>query len=187
MLALLRAREARIVLFGDESVAKVQRSAMNARFALTGLLTSLVNLALHSLTYFLLLREFFAAHPAGTEEFRRQLVKDADHLVLWALALSALAFGYLITTVVHWSGARTWSTGLRTGAITGSLLWGGVNFGLYASSNNFSLAGTLADLVCSASCLTLSAGFAAWLLHAGPRLREAAARPDAVTPGLPTG
>jgi hypothetical protein len=160
---------------------------MKVRFALTGMITSLVNLALHALTYFLLLKQFFAAHPAGTEEFRRQLVKDADQMVLWALALSALALGYLITTVVHWSGARTWGTGLRSGAIAGTLLWAGINFGLYASSNNFSLAGTLADLVCSASCVTLSAGFAAWLLHAGPRRNEATARPDGVTPGLRAG
>ena len=160
---------------------------MQARFVLTGLLTSFVNLLLHSLTYFLLLKQFFAAYPAGTEEFRRQLVKDADHMVLWALGLSALAFGYLITTVVLWSGARSWSAGLRTGTIVGTLLWAGVNFGLYASSNNFSLAGTVADLVSSALCVTLSAGFAAWLLHAKRRTREAAGRDDAATQALRAG
>lgn len=157
---------------------------MKARFALTGLLTSLVNLALHSLVYFLLLKQFFAAHPAGTEEFQRQLVKGPEHLVLWALALSALAFGYFITTVVHWSGAKNWSAGLRAGAIMGTLFWAGVNFGLYASSNNFSLAGTLADLACSALCMTLSAGFAAWLLHSGQRQHEATTRREPVTPML---
>jgi hypothetical protein len=155
---------------------------MNARFALTGLLTSIVNLALHALTYFLALKQFFAAHPAGSEEFQRQLVKGADQMVMWALALSALALGYLITTVVHWSGARDWASGLKTGAIVGTLLWGGVNFGLYSSSNNFSLASTLADLVSSALCVTVSAGFAAWLLHAKREQREATKRGDATTP-----
>lgn len=140
---------------------------MKARFVLAGFATSLVNLVLHSLTYFLLLRQVFAAYPAGTQEFRRQLIKDPDQMVLWSLALSALAFGYLITTVVGWAGATTWRSGLKTGAIVGTLLWAGVNFGLYASANNFSLVGTLADLACSALCVTISAGFAAWLLHAG--------------------
>ncbi|MCL4755183.1 MAG: hypothetical protein KJ015_33845 [Myxococcales bacterium] len=101
-------------------------------------------------------------------------------MVLWALALSALAFGYFITTVVHWSGAKNWSGGLRAGAIMGTLFWAGVNFGLYASSNNFSLAGTLADLACSALCMTLSAGFAAWLLHSGQRPHEATTRREPV-------
>jgi hypothetical protein len=157
---------------------------MNARFALTGLLTSLVNLLLHASTYFLLLKQFFAAYPAGTQEFQRQLVKDADHMVLWSLVLSALAFGYFITTVVRWSGATSWSAGLRTGAITGSLVWAGFNFGLYSSSNNFSLQATLADLVSSALCMTLSAGFAAWLLHAKRTTHDAAAFSGVASPTL---
>ncbi|MCK6534849.1 MAG: hypothetical protein L6Q84_17900 [Polyangiaceae bacterium] len=140
---------------------------MNARFALTGLLTTLVHFVLHALAYFLVLRQVFAAHPGGTEALQRQLVKGADHMVLWALALSALAFGYLITTAVRWSGASSWASGLKTGAIVGTLLWAGVNFGLYSSSNHFSLVGTLADLVSSALCMALSAGFAARLLHSG--------------------
>lgn len=158
---------------------------MKARFALTGLLTSLVNLALHTLTYFLVLKQFFEAHPAGTVEFRRELVKPADQMVLWALALSGLAFGYLITTVVQWSGAKGWGSGSRTGAIVGTLLWAGVNFGLYASSNNFSLAGTLADLVSSALCVTVSSGFAAWLLHARRDTRES--RAEATSPAFRPG
>jgi hypothetical protein len=149
---------------------------MKARFALTGLLTSLVNLLLHALSYFLVLKQFFAAHPGGTQEFQRQLVKDADEMVIWALALSALAFGYLITTIVRWSGAKDWPSGLKTGAIVGPLMWGGFNFGLYASANNFSLAGTLVDLVVSALCVTISAGFAAWLLHSKRALHGASMR-----------
>ncbi|MCC6899445.1 MAG: hypothetical protein IT377_10750 [Polyangiaceae bacterium] len=158
---------------------------MKARFALTGLLTSLVNFMLHALTYFLLLERFFEAHPAGTEAFRRQLVKD--EMVWWALGLSGLAFGYLITTVVLWSGAKGWASGLKTGAILGVLLWSGFNFGLYGSSNHFSLAGTLADLVSSAFCVTLSSSFAAWLMHAERGKQAAAPRSDVATPAPPAG
>jgi hypothetical protein len=145
---------------------------MNARYVVTGALTSLVNLLLHGPVYFLFLKQFFAGHPGGSEELQRQLVKGPDHMVIWALALSALAFGYLITTVVYWSGAKDWVTGLRTGAVVGPLLWGGVNFGLYASSNNFSLAGTVVDLVCSAACVTISASFAAAVLQPHPAARS---------------
>lgn len=136
---------------------------MALRFVLTGLLTAVVNLVAHALTYFLLLARVFAEYPGGSASLQQQLVKR--DLVLWALGVSALAFGFLITTVVQWSGARNGAAGLRIGAIVGLLLWGGVNFGLYASSNNFSLVGTLADLICSSSCVTLSAGVAAAMLH----------------------
>lgn len=111
---------------------------MTARFVLTGLLTSLVHFVLHALGYFLVLKQVFSAHPGGTEALQRQLVKGADQMVLWALALSGLAFGYLITTAVRWSGASSWASGVKTGAIVGTLLWAGVNFGLYSSSNHFS-------------------------------------------------
>lgn len=47
----------------------------------------------------------------------------------------------------------------------GGLYWAGIDFGLYASSNNFSLPSTLVDIVLSALCMALSAAFAAWMLH----------------------
>jgi hypothetical protein len=106
---------------------------MSARFIVTGLLTSLLNLLVH----------------AG----------------IWALVASALALGFLITIVVRWSGAKGVVAGLESGAIFGFLYWAGINFGLYSSSNHFSLPSTLVDLVCSALCMTLSAGFAAWMLN----------------------
>ncbi len=138
---------------------------MQARFLLTGVLTSVLNLVLHTGLYVLFLKDFFAAHPAGSPELVRQLQRGLDELVLWALALSALALGYFITVVVRWSGAKDFVSGLKSGAIMGSLYWAGINFGLYASSHNFSLPSTLVDLVCSAFCMTISAGFAAWNLN----------------------
>lgn len=138
---------------------------MSARFVVTGLLTSLVNLVLHVGFYVLFLKDFFAAHPAGSPEFLRQLNRGLSELIPWSLAASALALGFLVTLVVKWSGAKGFVSGLRTGALFGFLYWAGINFGLYASSNNFSLPSTLADLVCSALCMTISAGFAAWALN----------------------
>lgn len=138
---------------------------MSARFVVTGLLTSLLNLVLHVAFFVLFLKDFFAAHPAGPPEFLRQLNRGLSELIPWSLAASALALGFLVTLVVRWSGAKGFVSGLRTGALFGFLYWAGINFGLYASSNNFSLPSTLADLVCSALCMTISAGFAAWMLN----------------------
>lgn len=157
---------------------------MNARFLLTGLLTSALNLVLHVGLYVVFLRDFFAAHPAGPPEFLRQLNRGLDELVPWALVASALALGFFITVVVRWSGAKGVVSGLRSGAVMGSLYWAGINFGLYASSHNFSLPSTIADLVCSALCMTLSAGFAAWMLNRPSTHRRVVETGDVRAPAL---
>lgn len=150
------------------------------RFVLTGLATSFVNLALHGVIYFVFLRGFYAAHPGGSEELQKQLVKGGDQLVVWSLLLSALALGFFITVVVRWSGAKTFASGLGAGLLFGGLYWAGMDFGLYASSNTFSLASTLVDIACSTLCMATSAGFAAWMLHRGDARRtsrDASAHP----------
>ncbi|MFO0669994.1 MAG: hypothetical protein U0235_10270 [Polyangiaceae bacterium] len=143
------------------------------RLILIGLATSVSNLTLHTASCVLFLRSFYAAHPSGSEAFLKELNKGMEHLVLWSLALSALSLGFFITLVVHWSGARTFGAGLRAGLAFGGLYWAGMDFGLYASSNNFSLASTLVDIVFSSLCMALSASFAAWMLGRAPHLVDA--------------
>ena len=81
------------------------------------------------------------------------------------MAATSLTMGFFITLVMKWSGARTFGEGLKKGALMGFLFWGSVNFGLYASANIFSLAGVFADLVSSATIMTLSGAFAARALN----------------------
>ena len=59
--------------------------------------------------------------PAGSEELRRQLVRPADQILGWALAISALTMGFLIAAVMRWAGARSFGAGLKKGAILGLL------------------------------------------------------------------
>lgn len=136
-----------------------------ARFAATALLTSVVNLVLNALGFALVLKDFYRAHPAGPPEFVRQLHRPAEELVVWAMVLTSLSMGTFITVVMKWSGAKTFVDGLKRGAIVGGLFWTSVNSGLYASSNVFSLPSVLVDTPLSALSMTLSAAFAAWMLH----------------------
>ncbi len=136
----------------------------HTRFLLTALATSAVNLVLNAAVYALILKDFSQAHPSGSEAFVAHLNRPPGELVVWAMAVTSLTMGLLITTVMRWSGARTPGRGLRDGAIFGVLFWVAVNSGLYASSNLFSLASVLVDTPCVALCMTLSAAFAAWLL-----------------------
>ena len=137
---------------------------MNRNFVLTGCITAVTNLLLHTATYFGFLKNFYASHPVGSKEYLAQLNRPPEQLVIWALLVSALTFGFFITTTIKWSGARTFGSGLKFGIVLGLLFWTAMNFGLFSAQNIFSLPSVFADLVCSAFAMTISAGVSAWML-----------------------
>lgn len=137
---------------------------MNRNFFISGIITSVVNLILQASIYFIFLKKFFGLHPAGSDEYMKQLNRPPEELVIWALLISALAFGFFITTTIKWSGAKTFSSGLKHGFILGVLFWTAMNFGLYSAQNIFSLPSVLADLLCSAFSMTISGAVSAWIL-----------------------
>jgi hypothetical protein len=134
-------------------------------FILAGFVATVVNLLLNAAFYFIFLKDFFAAHPSVSEEFMKQL--NREELVGWAMVVTSVTMGFFITTVINWSGATTFISGLKNGFITGFLFWTSVNFGLYASSNHFSQASVLVDTPCSATAMAVSAAAAAWVLGRG--------------------
>lgn len=140
---------------------------MNKNFILAGLAATVVNLIMNAGAYFLLLKDVFEAYPPVSAEFQKQLVRPPEQLVGWAMAVTSLTMGFFIATVIKWSGARTFVSGLKKGFIIGFLFWSSVNSGLYASSNHFSLPGFLADLPCSATAMAVAAAVAAWVLGKG--------------------
>lgn len=137
---------------------------MNRNFIISGIITSIVNLFLQASIYFIYLKKFFATHPAGSEEYMKQLNRPSDQLVVWALLISAIAFGFFITTTIKWSGAKNFSSGLKYGFILGLLFWTAMNFGLYSAQNIFSLQSVFADLLCSTFSMTISGAVSAWIL-----------------------
>jgi hypothetical protein len=137
---------------------------MNTNFLGTGLITSAINLLFNATAYIFVLKEFYRSHPAISQEFMKQLHRQPDQLIGWAMVVTSLAMGFLITMVIKWSGARTFAAGLKYGLIMALLFWGSVNFGLYASSNFFSQATVFVDYICSVTAMTISGAIAAWLL-----------------------
>lgn len=137
---------------------------MYRSFILTSFITALINLVLHAGTFFVFLKSFYAKYPAGSAEYVAQLNRPPDQLILWALLLSSLAFGFFITTTIKWSGARTFGAGLKYGFVLGFLFWTAINFGLFSAQNIFSLPSVFADLVCSVFAMAISAAASAWML-----------------------
>jgi hypothetical protein len=145
---------------------------MNKGFLVSGLATSISSLLLNTAAYVLVLKDIYRAYPAGSEEFMKQLHRPAGQLIVWAMAVTSLAMGFLVATAMKWSGARTLASGLKRGFVFAALFWGSVNFGLYASSNFFSSTAVFIDYACSVTAMTLSAALAAWLLGQGKRTKE---------------
>ncbi len=140
---------------------------MTKKFLLTSLATAVVAFILNAIVFVVFLKDFFQTHPAVSEEFMKQLYRPEDQMIWWAVVLSALALGFLLTTVIQWSGARTFAKGLKSGFVFAFLLLCTVDFGLLASTNNFTTAGAIADLACSTTTLTISGAVAAWMLGRG--------------------
>lgn len=145
---------------------------MNKNFILAAFVATITNLILHAGTFFVFLKDFYAAHPAGSPEYVQQLNRPPEELVIWALLVSSLAFGFLITTTIKWSGARSFGSGLKYGFILAFLFWTAINFGLFSAQHIFSLPSVFADLACSVFAMTISAGVAAWILGKGKTNRE---------------
>jgi hypothetical protein len=137
---------------------------MKRNFILSGLVASVVNLLLNTGAYFLILKDVFEAYPPVSPAFQKQLVRPPDQLVGWAMAATSLTMGFFIVTVINWSGATTFISGLKKGFVVAFLFWSSINFGLYASSNHFSQVGVFADLGCSAVAMTIAAAVSAWVL-----------------------
>lgn len=140
---------------------------MNKKFLISGLITTVINLLLNAGAYIFILKNFYHSHPVISQDFMKQLHRQPDELIVWAMVITSLAMGFLITTVIRWSGAKTFSTGLKNGFIFAFLFWGAVNFGLYASSNFFSQATVFVDYACSVIAMTISGAISAWLLGRG--------------------
>ncbi len=140
---------------------------MNKNFLISGIITTVINLLLHTIAYLVFLKDFFKSHPAVSEDFMKQLQREPDQLIVWAMFVTSFAMGFLITTVIKWSGAKTFASGLKYGFIIAFLFWGSVNFGLYASSNHFSQAIVFVDFACSVTVMTISGAVSARLLGIG--------------------
>jgi len=138
---------------------------MNKKFLVSGLITTVINLLLNAAAYLFILKDFYHSHPVISEEFMKQLHRE--HLIVWAMVVTSLAMGFLITTVIKWSGAKTFASGLKYGSVFALLFWGSVNFGLYASSNFFSQTTVFVDYACSVTAMTISGVVAALLLGRG--------------------
>ena len=86
-----------------------------------------------------LFADFFAANAGSATGVAR------EPAILWAQVVGNLALAALFTMAIIKTGASSVADGAKVGAITGFLVWLGVDFVHYAHSNISNLTATLAD------------------------------------------
>jgi len=86
-----------------------------------------------------LFNDFFAANAGSATGVGR------ESGILWATAVGNLALAALYTMAILKAGATSVADGAKVGAITGFLVWLGVDFIHYANTNIDNLTATLAD------------------------------------------
>jgi len=62
---------------------------MSRKFILAAVVTALTNLIIHSSAYFLFLKKFYAAYPAGPPDYLKPLNRPPGEPVIWASLVSA--------------------------------------------------------------------------------------------------
>jgi hypothetical protein len=88
----------------------------------------------------------------------------AEQTRIPALLLSLLCLGAMITTVVHWAGARSFIDGMRVAFIVGCLAIGTVNLGLLATTHYWSYTSAIVDVFVAGATFAVGGGLAATIL-----------------------
>ena len=90
-------------------------------------------------------------------------VMKQSPVILWIVA-GQVGFGILVTLVVSWRGATSFTDGARTGAIFGFLMAIGYDFAQYGTSNLWTLTATLLDPLITAVLVASAGGVIGFVL-----------------------
>lgn len=91
--------------------------------------------------YGMLLADFMAAHSDAS------LNRPDDQMVWWAMILSNLVLGLLVTLVLKWSGAASIVDGIKTGAIFGLLMGLTMDLMMYSMTTQYDLTVVFVDVI----------------------------------------
>ncbi len=97
------------------------------------------------LVYGILLADFMAANMNSCNS------RPMEEMVYWAIFLSNLVSGLLLTLVLNWSNSHTMLSGLKTGAFVGLLIGLSLDLGMYSMTTMFlNPMAIVVDVLCSA-------------------------------------
>ncbi len=111
------------------------------------------------LVYGILLADFMAANMNSCNS------RPMEEMVYWAIFLSNLVSGLLLTLVLNWSNSHTMLSGLKIGAFVGLLIGLSLDLGMYSMTTMFlNPMAIFVDVLCSAVMYGVTGAIAAMAL-----------------------
>lgn len=136
---------------------------MNAKTIITGIIGGIVAFFLGWGVYGVLLAGWSEANMSSA------LSKPDDQMIMWAMALGNVVYGYFLAICLDWSGAKSPVDGLKTGAIVGFLVTLSYDLFFYSMTDIF-IGGWMAVAVDCVVAAAFGAVVAAVMVLAGNKL-----------------
>lgn len=73
-----------------------------------------------------------------TANYNQCASRPMEEMIWWAMIVSNLAFGFLLSVVFSWSNTTGIAAGAKVGGIIGLLVAGSMDLGMYAMTSMFS-------------------------------------------------
>jgi hypothetical protein len=94
------------------------------------------------------------------------MMKPIDQMVWWALILSNLALGFLLSVVFDWSNTSGWMNGAKKGAIFGLIMGLSIDLGYYSMSTMYSnMTVLIVDVLITVVMVALTGGMVGWAIN----------------------
>lgn len=93
--------------------------------------------------------------------YNQCIARPEEEMIWWAMIISCLAIGLLITLILKWAGANTITEGLKTGAIFGVLLSINMDLSSYSMST---MIGNLGAVILDVFVFTIMIAFTAMVI-----------------------
>jgi hypothetical protein len=93
------------------------------------------------LVYGILLKDFMAANSNNCA------ARPDTEMIWWAMILSNLFLGLLVTLVLKWSGAKSIVDGIKTGALFGLLFTLAMDLMMYSMTTMYNFTALIVDVI----------------------------------------
>jgi len=131
------------------------------KILLGGLAGAVTLFLLGWLVYGVLLRDYMTSNT----NYNQCAAKPMEDMIMWAMILSNLAIGFLISLVFSWSNTTGVMAGAKVAGIIGLLLTIAVDFSVYAMSTTFSnLTTVFIDIIIYTVMFAIGGVVVAWVM-----------------------
>lgn len=136
----------------------------NTKTIVAGLIGGFVYFLLGWLFYGILLSDFFAENTGSAGN----VMRAEDEMIMWALLLGNLIWGYFIAYVFNqWAQISTWDGGAKAGALIGVLTMMSMGLIWYGTSNLGTELSGFVDVVVSGVMSAIAGAVIGWWLGRG--------------------